>query len=305
MIGRSQCSNITGINVPWPSAAVASARTQREATDVFDHRTITALAARNAASITEFERLARTQGVVPPDIETLADKRVGKAARGGLVFTAVGYEDVAHNSHLRAPTTVAIDASRVLVEQARSPRRQVFGVHRPEDHRDRNAIWRLPLRAGALSVEADRLPNAYACHCRDCQTWSGSAFSVQLILPEDQLEVTGEPGAVRDDLARERPHFAPARLSGLLHARLQHQQRAAGPCGCARRHARPQQRTDHSGPHLDRSEVGGDRYSTGHAVLAGRRATGRVRRDPVAHLLSGCTKRLPWPRIGKRTEDLR
>jgi hypothetical protein len=37
------------------------------------------------------------------------------------------------------------------------------------------------------------LPRVYACHCRDCQTWSGSAFSVQFILPEDQLEVTGEP----------------------------------------------------------------------------------------------------------------
>jgi len=43
-------------------------------------------------------------------------------------------------------------------------------------------------------VAAERLPNVYACHCRDCQTWSGSAFSVQFVLPEDQLEVTGEPG---------------------------------------------------------------------------------------------------------------
>jgi hypothetical protein len=42
-------------------------------------------------------------------------------------------------------------------------------------------------------VTADRLPVAYACHCRDCQTWSGSAFSLQFILPENLLEVTGEP----------------------------------------------------------------------------------------------------------------
>jgi hypothetical protein len=42
-------------------------------------------------------------------------------------------------------------------------------------------------------IAADDLPKAYACHCRDCQTWSGSAFSVQFILPEDQLQVTGEP----------------------------------------------------------------------------------------------------------------
>jgi hypothetical protein len=37
------------------------------------------------------------------------------------------------------------------------------------------------------------LPRAYACHCLDCQTWTGSAFSLQFILPEDQLQVTGEP----------------------------------------------------------------------------------------------------------------
>jgi hypothetical protein len=50
-------------------------------------------------------------------------------------------------------------------------------------------------RCGRIRYRADlaRLPNAYACHCRDCQTWSGSAFSVQFILPEDQLEVTGGP----------------------------------------------------------------------------------------------------------------
>jgi hypothetical protein len=42
-------------------------------------------------------------------------------------------------------------------------------------------------------VAIDRPPNVYACHCLDCQTWSGSAFSVQFILPEDQLAVTGEP----------------------------------------------------------------------------------------------------------------
>lgn len=37
------------------------------------------------------------------------------------------------------------------------------------------------------------LPRVYACHCLDCQTWSGSAFSLQFILPEANLEVSGEP----------------------------------------------------------------------------------------------------------------
>jgi hypothetical protein len=42
-------------------------------------------------------------------------------------------------------------------------------------------------------VAASKLPNTYACHCRDCQTWSGSAFSLQFIVPEGDLSVVGEP----------------------------------------------------------------------------------------------------------------
>ncbi|HEX2592288.1 MAG TPA: GFA family protein [Rhizomicrobium sp.] len=57
-------------------------------------------------------------------------------------------------------------------------------------------------RCGAIryTVKADKLPNAYACHCLDCQTWSGSAFSLQFIVPEDALTVTGTPHLY------ERPH---------------------------------------------------------------------------------------------------
>ena len=42
-------------------------------------------------------------------------------------------------------------------------------------------------------VAAGKLPNVYACHCLDCQTWSGSAFSLQFIVPEGELKVEGEP----------------------------------------------------------------------------------------------------------------
>jgi hypothetical protein len=41
----------------------------------------------------------------------------------------------------------------------------------------------------ALVLEA--LPPTYACHCLDCQTWTGSAFSQQVLLPEDRLTITG------------------------------------------------------------------------------------------------------------------
>lgn len=42
-------------------------------------------------------------------------------------------------------------------------------------------------------VKLSKLPKVYACHCLDCQTWSGSAFSLQFILTKDRLEVSGEP----------------------------------------------------------------------------------------------------------------
>jgi hypothetical protein len=50
-------------------------------------------------------------------------------------------------------------------------------------------------RCGAVRyrLKLDHLPKVYACHCLDCQTWSGSAFSLQCIVPEDALEVSGTP----------------------------------------------------------------------------------------------------------------
>lgn len=50
-------------------------------------------------------------------------------------------------------------------------------------------------RCGAIRyrLKIGGLPKVYACHCLDCQTWSGSAFSLQCVVPEDALDVTGEP----------------------------------------------------------------------------------------------------------------
>ena len=45
----------------------------------------------------------------------------------------------------------------------------------------------------ALTMQA--LPRAYACHCRDCQTWTGSAFSQQIFVLAASLHVT-DPLAV-------------------------------------------------------------------------------------------------------------
>ncbi len=49
-------------------------------------------------------------------------------------------------------------------------------------------------RCGAIrySLPAGPKLRVYACHCLDCQTWSGSAFSEQAFLPETVLAATGE-----------------------------------------------------------------------------------------------------------------
>lgn len=49
-------------------------------------------------------------------------------------------------------------------------------------------------RCGAVrfTLALEALPRTYACHCRDCQTWTGSAFSQQTFLPTAALRLTGD-----------------------------------------------------------------------------------------------------------------
>ena len=49
-------------------------------------------------------------------------------------------------------------------------------------------------RCGAVryTLALDRLPVVYACHCHTCQRASGSAFSLQALVPESDLHATGE-----------------------------------------------------------------------------------------------------------------
>lgn len=48
-------------------------------------------------------------------------------------------------------------------------------------------------RCGAVSYEIaiEQLPPVYACHCHICQRATGSAFSVQALVREDMLTVSG------------------------------------------------------------------------------------------------------------------
>jgi hypothetical protein len=75
-------------------------------------------------------------------------------------------------------------------------------------------------RCGAVrySLALDALPRTYACHCRDCQTWSGSAFSQQSFLPESSLSVTG-PLAVYEMITPS-GNTSIQRVCAICHARV-------------------------------------------------------------------------------------
>ena len=74
-------------------------------------------------------------------------------------------------------------------------------------------------RCGACRYEIalDTLPSVYACHCHVCQRWSGSAFSLQALLPEDALSLTG-PVVVWEKTTEDRT--STQRICGACHSRL-------------------------------------------------------------------------------------
>ena len=41
------------------------------------------------------------------------------------------------------------------------------------------------------AIAIDQLPPVYCCHCRECQTMTGSAFAEQAFVMENQLSVSG------------------------------------------------------------------------------------------------------------------
>jgi hypothetical protein len=74
-------------------------------------------------------------------------------------------------------------------------------------------------RCGAVryTLALDAIPPAYACHCHQCQTWSGSAFSEQALLSEDALTVTG-PVVLYERTTEDRTSFQ--RVCGVCHTRI-------------------------------------------------------------------------------------
>lgn len=74
-------------------------------------------------------------------------------------------------------------------------------------------------RCGAVSYEiaVEVLPPVYACHCHICQRASGSAFSVQALVREAALAVTG-PIVVHEITTGDRTSVQ--RFCGTCHARV-------------------------------------------------------------------------------------
>ncbi len=75
-------------------------------------------------------------------------------------------------------------------------------------------------RCGAVryTLALDALPRTYACHCRDCQTWSGSAFSQQTFLPDAALGVDGP--LVVYELVNASGRISTQRMCSVCHTRI-------------------------------------------------------------------------------------
>ena len=71
--------------------------------------------------------------------------------------------------------------------------------------------------AARYTIARDDLPPAYACHCHICQRASGSAFSVQALVAETSLSVTG-PVVVVEVVTGDRTSVQ--RFCGECHARV-------------------------------------------------------------------------------------
>jgi hypothetical protein len=75
-------------------------------------------------------------------------------------------------------------------------------------------------RCGAVryTLLLPALPRTYACHCLDCQTWTGSAFSQQMFVPEPAFRATGP----LTDYTFTTPsgNTSRQRICGICHARI-------------------------------------------------------------------------------------
>lgn len=74
-------------------------------------------------------------------------------------------------------------------------------------------------RCGAVRYELalEAPPKTYACHCHECQRWSGSAFSLQALVPENVLTIEG-PITLYEKTTEDRT--STQRLCAVCHTRI-------------------------------------------------------------------------------------
>ena len=68
-------------------------------------------------------------------------------------------------------------------------------------------------------VNADAMPPVYCCHCLTCQTWSGSAFTEQAVIGDNQIEVIAGEAEVYVNVTASGAEST-QRLCGTCHTRL-------------------------------------------------------------------------------------
>ncbi|MFJ4346225.1 GFA family protein [Pseudomonas sp. NPDC089401] len=76
----------------------------------------------------------------------------------------------------------------------------------------------------AIDIEAQQLPPLYACHCLNCQRWSGSAFGLHLLCGAAAVRVTGE---VVTYMHEHQGQTSTQSLCGVCHTRLFNETTAA------------------------------------------------------------------------------
>ena len=75
-------------------------------------------------------------------------------------------------------------------------------------------------RCGACryTIAVEAMPPVYCCHCRDCQTWSGSAFTEQAVIRADAITASGP--IVEYSFRSPSGSTSTQHLCGVCHARL-------------------------------------------------------------------------------------
>ena len=75
-------------------------------------------------------------------------------------------------------------------------------------------------RCGACryTLEAKAPPPVYCCHCRDCQTWSGSAFTQQAVAQASALSASGP--IVEYSFTNPSGSTSTQHVCGICHTRL-------------------------------------------------------------------------------------